>query len=97
VQTNESKPAETKPAETKPAETKPAETPAQTPAQSTQGPAEINDKSEIKRPAEASKFLKRSRHKFDFQSKLTPEQIEDFKKLFLLYDKDNDGIITVSS
>jgi len=42
---------------------------------------------------EASGFLKRSRHRFDFESKITPDQIGSFKKLFQLYDLDGSGTI----
>lgn len=45
---------------------------------------------------EASGFLKRSRHKFSFESKLTEEQKESFKQLFLVYDKDGSGTIDVN-
>lgn len=44
---------------------------------------------------EASGFLKRSRHRFNFDSKLTEEQKGTFRELFKLYDKDNSGTINV--
>jgi len=44
---------------------------------------------------EASGFLKRSRHRFDFESKITPEQIVEFRKLFQLYDLDGSGTINI--
>jgi len=44
---------------------------------------------------EASGFLRRSRHRFDFESKVTPEQVAEFKKLFQLYDLDGSGTINI--
>jgi len=44
---------------------------------------------------EASGFLKRSRHRLDFESKITPDQIGQFKKLFQLYDLDGSGTINI--
>lgn len=45
---------------------------------------------------EASGFLKRSRHKFSFESKITEEQKANFKQLFMIYDKDGSGTIDVN-
>jgi calmodulin len=44
---------------------------------------------------EASGFMKRSRHKFNFESKLTEEQKENFKQLFKIYDRDGSNTIDI--
>jgi len=44
---------------------------------------------------EASGFVKRSRHRFNFESRLTEEQKESFKQLFQIYDKDGSGTIDI--
>jgi len=44
---------------------------------------------------EASGFLKRSRHRFNFESKLTTKQIQDFNVLFKTYDKNGNGTIDI--
>src|SRR5690348_6677148 len=45
---------------------------------------------------EASGFMKRSRHRFNFESRLTEEQKESFKQLFTIYDKDGSCTIDVA-
>jgi len=44
---------------------------------------------------EASGFIKRARHRFNFESKLKNEQKDTFKALFKVYDKDNSGTINI--
>jgi len=44
---------------------------------------------------EASGFMTRSRHRFNFESKLSEEQKENFGNLFKVYDKDGSGTIDI--
>jgi len=61
---------------------------------------ELKEKVEVKESEkinlmEASGFLKRTRHRFNFESKLTDAQKETFRSLFKIYDKDNSGTINI--